>query len=142
MTHVDFCCATCCSNKNLSAHTPKCSCNKTRNKHGSNDTDGVIVISVVLLSAAFVNECKEANKRKRWIEQGEEHGAYRSSLKRKVNKQQLTNQHSAFSATCCTDRARCYSDFGCATQQQPTTDVQQSVPQQGCATKVHVCHHG
>jgi len=35
----------------------------------------------------------------------------------------------AFSATCCTDRAGCYSDLGCttccATQQQPRTDVQQ-----------------
>ena len=49
--------------------------------------------------------------------------------KQKVNKQ-LTNQRSAFSATCCTIRAGCYSDLGCATccvtQKQPMTDVQQN----------------
>ena len=46
--------------------------------------------------------------------------------KAKVYKQQLTNQHSAFSTTCCTDRVGgCYSDLGCATHQQPMRDVQQ-----------------
>jgi len=62
----------------------------------------------------------------------------------------LTNQRSAFSATCSTDRAGCYSDLGCATccaiQQQPITDVQQKsrskVAQQKSATKVYVRHRG
>ena len=66
---VDFCRATCCSNKNLSATTPKCSCNKMRDEHGFSDTgthDDLILISGVLLSVAFVNECKKkTNKRKR-----------------------------------------------------------------------------
>jgi len=109
-----------------------------RNKDGFSDTDDDgILISGVWLSVAFVSECtKKANKRKRsiwtrrWIEQREKHGAYHILVaNRKVNKQQLTNQHLAFSATCCTDRAGCYSDLGCATccatQQQPMTDVQQ-----------------
>jgi len=66
--------------------------------------------------------------------------------KPKVNEQQLTNQHSAFSATCCTDRAGCYSDLGCTTccTTQPTAHERRAtkVPQQGCATKVYVCHQG
>jgi len=64
----------------------------------------------VLLSGAFVNECKKkANKRKRsiwtrrWREHPEKYGAYLSPIKQKVNKQQLINQRSTFSATCCTD---------------------------------------
>jgi len=41
---------------------------------------------------------------RRWIEQREKHGTYYSPVtKRNVNKQQLTNQRSAFSETCCTD---------------------------------------
>jgi len=44
-------------------------------------------------------------------------------------------------------RAGCYSDLGCATQQQPMTDVQQKsscskVAEQKSATKVYVCHQG
>jgi len=84
----------------------------------------------------LMSEKRKANKHKRsiwtrrWIERREKHGAYHILVRnRKVNKQQLTNQHSAFSATCCTDRAGCYSVLGCATccatQQQPMTDVQQ-----------------
>jgi len=111
----------------------------------------------VLLSTAFVNECKKkASKRKRsiwtrrWIEQREKHGAYHMLVtKRKLNKH-LTNQRAAFSATFCTDRAGFYSDLSCATccatQQQPMTYVQQKsrskVAQQKCATKVYVCHPG
>jgi len=62
--------------------------------------------------------------------------------KRKVNKQ-LTNQHSALSATCCSDRAGYYSDLGCATQQQPMTDVQQKSRSKVAQQKstIYVCHH-
>ena len=72
-----------------------------------------------------------ANIGEPWFEQREKHGTHQSLVtKRKVNKQQLTNKRSTFSATCC------------ATQQQPMTDVQQKfvcgVAQQNSATKVGV----
>jgi len=82
------------------------------NMASSDTDDDVILIAGVLLSGAFLNQCKKkANKRKRsiwsrrWIEQREKHGTYHSLItKQKVNKSTiLTNQRSAFSATCCTD---------------------------------------
>ena len=118
-----------------------------------------------MLSGAFVNEGKKkANKRKRniwtrrWIEQRKKYGAYHSLItKRKVNKQQLTNQLSRFPQLVAHIRAGCYSDLGCATccatQQQPMTDVQRcnkshaarfrnKSPQQKSTCVIVVIHNG
>ena len=106
----------------------------------SSDTDDVISIA----EGAFVNECK-----KKLISANEAFGlvsgqknvktrAYHSLVtKRKVNKQQLSNQRSAFSATCCADTACCYSDLGCASccstqtcNKSPAARLRNKSPQQ------------
>jgi len=78
---------------------------KRGTKMASSDTDDDVSLIGVLLSGTFVNECKKkANKRNRsiwccrWIEQRDKQPRYKAK-----SKQQLPNQRSAFSTTCCTD---------------------------------------